>query len=282
MLPTWFRFVCNALRPLFFIVKLFLDQPNSKDIDFNVGDDFGNTGLMLACDFSNLSPRFTDIVKMILDYAAVGKNIDVNARDWSGLTAFMQSCRAGFEDVATLFLTHLFSERIEFNAQDDVGSTAFIHACENRNNAIIELLLNHQQIDVNAKSDNGMTALMWICHDEDGLTDIVRTILEHSHRFDFNARDDNGNTGFKIACEEDEIEIVELLHQHATLKDIQIPDAVFSDTVNEILNRKTSKRRKLEKTQGPHQEPNQQKVQIIRTSFGKIEVRGLLPGQQLP
>ena len=59
-------------------------------------------------------------------------------------------------------------------------------ACKNGHIDVVQLLLDHsdQNIDLNARSNNGKTALMWASFN--GHEDIVKLLLEYSKVFDIN------------------------------------------------------------------------------------------------
>ena len=114
---------------------------------------------------------------------------------------------------------------------------------------IVKLLLDHsndRKIDLNAKSKKGRTAFMKACTYDCKKT--VKLLLNHSKSkdIDLNAIDNYEETAFEMVCFEERFEIVELLHEHAIRKNIKIPEPIFSDAINDILKRKTRKKRKLE------------------------------------
>ena len=62
-----------------------------------------------------------DIVKLIMDNS--DRNIDLNARNNRGTTAFMCACLQGHKDVVRLLLNN---SDIELNARTNAGTSAFI------------------------------------------------------------------------------------------------------------------------------------------------------------
>merc|ERR1712062_597540 len=78
------------------------------------------------------------------------RNIDLNARDNYGWTAFMIACRYGHKDVVQLILDN--SERnIDLNARTDGGSTAFKIACCYGRKDVVKLIIEHsktKEIDI--------------------------------------------------------------------------------------------------------------------------------------
>ena len=63
----------------------------------------------------------------------------------------MDACQNGRKDVVKLLLDHSDSN-IDLNARDDIGGTAFTMACYNGQKDVVQLLLDHsERIELNAK-----------------------------------------------------------------------------------------------------------------------------------
>jgi serine/threonine-protein phosphatase 6 regulatory ankyrin repeat subunit B len=73
---------------------------------------------------------------------------------------------------------------------------------------VVRELLKHHKIDVNAKDDDGDTAL--IAASENCHWEVVGTLLMH-HELDVNARNDNGNTALLVASDQGHVEVVRKL-----------------------------------------------------------------------
>ena len=100
----------------------------------------------------------------------------------------MVPCDLGHKDVVQLFLDHSDSN-IELNARDNDGWTAFMFACYCRRNDVVKLFLDHsERIDLNARTKNGRTAFMWAC--KCGHKDVVQLLLEHSKDVDITIPED--------------------------------------------------------------------------------------------
>ena len=92
---------------------------------------------MLACYEGD-----TDMIKLLLDYSG-DRNIDLNAIDICGTTAFMIACDGGRKDVVKLLLDHSEDRKIVLNARDEHGRTALVRACMKGNKDVVKLLLDH-------------------------------------------------------------------------------------------------------------------------------------------
>ena len=70
----------------------------------------------------------------------------------------MRACLTGHKDVVQLLLEH--SERIDLNARDNDGRTALMFAVQNGHPNVVKSLVNHSDIDLNVTDNYGRTALM--------------------------------------------------------------------------------------------------------------------------
>ena len=138
------------------IVTLLLDHPTSNRIDFNATDNDGKTAFMQAC----LLDR-KEIVKYMLDYPRVTIteevlsngyrrlkrryiNINFNAKDIHGRTAFMLACYYGNKDIVKLCLES--DKNIDYHAKDNENKTAYDWARDlgsSINTEVNQLLENH-------------------------------------------------------------------------------------------------------------------------------------------
>ena len=111
---------------------------------------FKRTALMQVCEIGQI-----EIVKSLLDYSQTNDiNIDLNARDFFGHTAFVLAIRNanayhdGHKNIVKLLLEHPFSRnQIDVNAKVRFGMTALEWAIENGHEDIVELLLQHLGIN---------------------------------------------------------------------------------------------------------------------------------------
>ena len=90
----------------------------------------------------------------------------------------MIACSFGHKDIVQLLLNHSVDRNIDLNARNESGGTAFMIASMNGQKYITQLLLALSRIDVNARDNDGSTAYMRACYY--GHTDIVKLFLEYS------------------------------------------------------------------------------------------------------
>ena len=119
-------------------------------IDCNIKDPYGVTPFMVACKPNykmavGMKPRsiYPTPVLLFLNSSNT-TNIDLNARDFNGCTAFMRACLSNdIKMVQTLLTYSLTNDNIDVNAADDRGRTGLMLACEKRLNDMVQLILDH-------------------------------------------------------------------------------------------------------------------------------------------
>ena len=147
------------------IVKLLLENYNTEEIGLDV--DHKNLAFMLACNRGH-----TDVVKVLLEYAEGNFNFN---EDFFGYDCLFWAGTMEHKDVIKLLLTH----------SDDLRQTIFMQSCiTNRmyREKVVKLLLevldeSELHIDLNAKDDQGKTALINACLND--FDDLVQWMLEH-------------------------------------------------------------------------------------------------------
>ncbi|OUM67236.1 hypothetical protein PIROE2DRAFT_58917 [Piromyces sp. E2] len=224
------------------IVRMLLKQPN---ININIRDDKGFTALMRAVQGGH-----SKMVKLLLEEPG----IDVNLKNEDGDSALVNAAVNCHLDIVRMLLEH---PNIDVNIQDDEGSTALIYAAkeiavmmkeydsedkdeiseimfkinkllyeDNMNvssqnyREIVELLLDHSNIDVNIQDNLGYTAL--ICAAGNNHKETVELLLGHPNagdRIDVNLQDKKGGSALIYAVNENHKEIVKLLLNHPNVKD---------------------------------------------------------------
>ena len=123
------------------------------------------TALMIASRYGHI-----DIVKLLLDSGA-----DVNAKNILGRTALMMSARNGKKDVVERLL---IEENISVNAKDGpYKNTALMVAVMKYKVGPVKALLKHPKIRVNAKNEDGHTALYFAEYYE--WEDLIKLLKEH-------------------------------------------------------------------------------------------------------
>ena len=187
------------------VVKLLLEQ---EGIDVNAKCDINRTALDAAvytykCGYlkSSSTQACLDIVNMLLKR----EDIDVNATYKQGEEILRWAV-----DGQTEILTKMLIKHSDINAAIIDGGPALVWAAkENCETVVKALLLEQENIDVNAMDKGGWTALHRATLK--GRIEIVRMLLSHP-KIDVSAVDKNsGNTAFHQAVDGGDAEIVQLL-----------------------------------------------------------------------
>jgi len=114
----------------------------------------------------------------------------------------MEACAQGnLEDVKRLLV-----QNTDVNAKDNNGFTALIHAAGSGHTEIAGVLIDNGA-DVNAKDNKGWMALMWASYL--GYTEIAELLIDNGS--DVNAKDNDGMTALMWAALDNHTEIVKLL-----------------------------------------------------------------------
>ena len=103
----------------------------------------------------------------------------------------------------------------ECNAKSDTGLTALMFACAKGFKDIVQMLLKHPDIDCNARCNFGVTALVNACHK--GHKEVVQMLLNQPG-IDGNVRcNDDGKTALMYACLHGKKDIVQILLNHSDI-----------------------------------------------------------------
>ena len=201
------------------LIKCLLVSETWKVLAENVLLKRWNGRLFPACNRG-----YIEVVKLLLKRS---DNIDLNARNIHGQTAFIRSCAHGQRRIAQLLLSH---PNIEVNARDNNGWTALKSAYTNNQNDVVKLLLDYsdKKIDLNARYDSGRTVFMQAC--QYGHKDMVKLFLDHSERIDLNVRDFIGTTAFMLACLNGHKYVVKLLLDHSERIDLNARNYDYGKT----------------------------------------------------
>ncbi|KAK7094592.1 hypothetical protein V1264_006126 [Littorina saxatilis] len=187
--------------------------------DVNVTNTDNDTPPHGACDRSN-----ADIVRLLLNQGA-----DVSVQNKDGHTALHVACRCGYTDFVSLLLGYKDTvsksddegkspstvmcepqAKVDINIKDNEGRTALHWACDAGHTETVRLLLQQDDIDVNAACDGCWSPLLLVCML--GKTDIVQLLLLHNA--DVNMSVALGLTPLHFACMRGHLDVVHLLLQH--------------------------------------------------------------------
>lgn len=200
----------------------------------------GKCYIQLKKDFIN-GFRIMKNVKFIHDNS-FGNDVHlinaVNITNASGRTSLINESDKGYTSNVEALLSISF---IDVNKYDDLGQNALIRACIKGHIKVIELLLLQNNIDVDHKDNNGINALMHTIHinNYDALVvlvsnkvnnnidftnalikaceinsvKIVKFLLKNykTNKWNINQTDNHFRTAFFWACNNVNLEIVELL-----------------------------------------------------------------------
>ena len=111
------------------VVKLLLNHPNCKNIDFNVENGFGFTAFLFACHWGRI-----EIVKLLLDHPK-STEINFNAKTWDGDTGLMLACGNDNIEMVQLLLDHPHQHQIDYKAKTTHGGKTALRIarlCGNR------------------------------------------------------------------------------------------------------------------------------------------------------
>jgi ankyrin repeat protein len=129
------------------------------------------------------------------------------------LTALHEAAERGHLSVVQTLLLH---PEVEVNATDRQGWTALMYAAVIGHSDVLKALLQHQETNVNSANKGGWTALTFAADNE--ISDIVKILIQHSDT-NVNQANNRGRTALTIAADRGCAEIVQMLLAH---KDIDI------------------------------------------------------------
>ena len=116
----------------------------------------------------------------------------VNAKGQDGYTALHYSCKKGHVDIVKTLVKH----KANVNARTDREDTPLTLAAMNKHDNVVHALLSDSQCLVDAKGQDGYTALHYSCRY--GNVDLARTLVKH--KANVNARTDSGDTPLTLAA----------------------------------------------------------------------------------
>jgi ankyrin repeat protein len=137
-------------------------------------------------------------VKLLLEYKA-----KINIKDEYGRTPLLW---AAYEDEAVVKL--LLENKAEINTQDEDGRTPLSLAAENGHEAVVKLLVETGNIDVDSKDSEGWTPLFWAA--AKGHEAVVKLLVETGN-IDVDSKDRWDQTPLSLASENGHEAVVKLL-----------------------------------------------------------------------
>ena len=158
-------------------------------------NSFGRTALMEAANAGD-----AEALRLLLAAGA-----DANAKDEQGYTALMAAGGGGNAEVTKALL----AAGADARAKAADGQTALMTAARGEAAGLLALLNSAAKEDVNAKDENGWTALVWAITGEGGDPATVAALLAAGA--DVNAGADAGYTPLLAAAESADLPVLRLL-----------------------------------------------------------------------
>ena len=149
----------------------------------NARTDSGDTPLTLA-----VINKHDNVVHALLS----DSQCLVDSKGQDGYTALHYSCRYGHVDIVRTLVKH----KANINAKTDSDDTPLTLATRNKHDNVVHALLSDSQCLVDAKGQDGYTALQYSCRYS--YVGIVRTLV--NHKANVNARTYSGDTPLTLAA----------------------------------------------------------------------------------
>lgn len=184
------------------ILKLLLQ--NGADVN-KKEDGKGGTALFYA-----VQKNYAEAVKLLLDQ----DDILVDQKDNDGNTPLKKACYDGHRNIAVLLL----NKGADVNAKNNEDFSPLWDSVKENHPDIVKLLLDQDDIQVDPKTNQGMTPLHMAC--TGGYLDIAMLLLKKGA--DVNAQDNRGISPLFFAVAKDHPDVVKLLlEQKGILVDLQ-------------------------------------------------------------
>ena len=214
------------------IVKILLDYPSAKKINFN------NHSFHTACQNGPI-----EIVDLFLDYIQKNKlNFDFNAPSLidQGSTPMHRACDPKI--ISRMLNLHKEGKiYLDFNAQNDQGKVFWSKFVLGRYIEYLQFVLDlsmetDQIIDIDIQDNRGCTVLHYASYSEQPET--VKLLLEHhfkTNRINPNAQNNDGDTPLHFACCNRNAKVVEVFVSFGLNNDIENNIGLTSIQVAEEL-----------------------------------------------
>ncbi|CAC5401582.1 unnamed protein product [Mytilus coruscus] len=192
------------------ICKLLLRQTEKPDINIRPYN-FGHTPLIVSSFKGDLQ-----LVNLLIQH-----NCDVNLQDKGLRSALHYAVFKNHKNIVRILLEN----NINVNLLDNQQKSALLYACDKGHTDIVQLLLDDRcvsntsfQCDINQGTKSGTLPLWVACFK--GYTKIVKMLLQQN--CEVNKLDEKGGNSFYIACQNNHIDICNLLIEHHVKLNINI------------------------------------------------------------
>ena len=160
-------------------LQSILDIAFSNDITINFDrqDRWGETALHKACAYGQ-----TEVVKILSNHSLTKSSLDLNIRNYMNSTPLHYACESGYIETIKAMLHFCLDRNVDINAVDDKGHTAFTYACSQGKLDIVEIFYNNSitksQLKINITDNTGRTPLDYAT--ANGYTKIAQYLSEMS------------------------------------------------------------------------------------------------------
>ncbi|VDI51927.1 Hypothetical predicted protein [Mytilus galloprovincialis] len=192
------------------ICNLLLRQTAKPDINIRP-HNYGHTPLIVSSFNGELQ-----VVNLLLQH-----DCDVNVQDKGLRSALHYAVFKNHENIVRILLEY----NINVNLLDSQQKSALLYACAKGHADVVQLLLDIRcvsntvvQCDINQGNKVG-TLPLWIACCK-GYTEIVKLLLQQN--CEVNKLDEKGGSSFYIACQNNHIDICNLLIEHHVKLDVNI------------------------------------------------------------
>ena len=151
-----------------------------------------NVGVVVRLTYLHLAVQNgqIDMVEKIMKNS-VELAIDLNARDYRGLTAFHHTCIFGKVKIAEMFINNHLDLKIDLNSKCRAGENSLHYACLHGQTKIAEILVkNSKDIKMELNSKNYFGITLFHCACSVNHFNIVEMMISKSdfYKFDYAAK----------------------------------------------------------------------------------------------
>lgn len=166
-------------------------------VNVNIKSDQGTNILILSAE-----KNYENLLNFLLKYTAV----DINASDAFGFTALSQAYEYGYDNIVKVIMK---DPRLNIKR-------AFLNAAKH-DQSLLEFLLEPTSFDINAKDQDGNTALMLAVMYSN--TNSVNVLLNYYNKKleDINVKNNNGDTVLMIAIRYNNRDIIKRILEESTI-----------------------------------------------------------------
>ncbi len=157
-----------------------------------------------------IAPNSEVVVKELLI-----RGVMINKKTNRGMTALMLVAMNGMNKMESTMKLLLECKNIQVNWKSNNGNTALMYACQNKNENMLKMLLEHPKISINPQNKQGRTALI-VC--AINMNMVGMALLLKKKAIDVNRRDSSGWTALMYLCyrdnNNDRLEMIKMLLKH--------------------------------------------------------------------